>query len=76
MEKAGFGKIQKLLEISEWERHHEIILTVKNLLELSRNPSLYTLPVIPHPFPIEVVESEHYVIANLLTLIPSSSSPT
>ena len=75
VEKAGFGKIQKLLEISEWERHHEILLTVKNLRELSRNPSPYTLPVIPCPLPIEVVEGEHYVITDLLTLIPGSSSP-
>ena len=76
MEKVGFGKIQKLLEISERERHHKILLTVKNLRELSHNPSPYTLPVIPRFLPIEVVEGEHYVITDLLTLIPSSSSTT
>ena len=75
VEKAGFGNIHKLLEISERERHHEILLTVKNLRELSRNPSPYTLPVIPHTLPTEVVEGEHYVIVDLLTLISSSSSP-
>ena len=74
VEKVGFGKIKKLLEISEQEQHHEIILTVKNLCELSCNPSPYTLPVIPHPLPIEVVEGEHYIIVDLLTLIPGSSS--
>ena len=62
MEKAGFKKIQKLLEIFEWERHHEILLTMKNLHELSHNPSPYTLLVIPCPLPIEIVEDEHYVI--------------
>ena len=76
MEKVGFGKIQKLLEISERERHHKILLTVKNLRELSHNPSPYTLPVIPRFLPIEVVEGEHYVITDLLTLISSSSSTT
>ena len=48
---------------------------MKNLRELSCNPSPYTLPAIPHPLPIEVVEGEHYVIADLLTLISGSSSP-
>ena len=76
MEKAGFKKIQKLLEISEWERHHEILLTVKNLHELSRNPSPYTLPVILHPLSIEIVEGEHYVITDLLTLVLGNLSLT
>ena len=75
MEKAGFKNIQKLLEISERERHHEIILTVRNLHELSRNPSPYILPVIPHPLSIEIEEGEHYVIADLLNLALGSSSP-
>ena len=75
VEKAGFKNIMKLLEISERERHHEILLTVKNLHELSRNPFPYTLPVIPRPLPTEVVEGEHYVIVDLLTLVPGSSSP-
>ena len=75
VEKAGFKKIQKLLEISERERHHKILLTVKNLCELSHNPSSYILPVIPRHLPTEVVEGEHYVIADLPTLVPGSSSP-
>ena len=64
-----------MLEISEWERHHEILLTMKNLRELSYNPSPYTLQVIPRPLPLEIVEGEHYVITDLLTLISSRSSP-
>ena len=75
MEKAGFKNIQKLLEISERERHHEILLTVRNLRELSRNPSPYILPVIPRPLPTEIEKGEHYVIVDLLNLSPSSSSP-
>ena len=75
MGKGSFKNIQKLLEISERERHHEILLTMKNLRELSRNPSPYVLSVIPCPLPSEIEEDEHYVIANLLNLAQGSSSP-
>ena len=75
MEKASFKKIQKLLEIFEREQHHEILLTARNLRELSRSPSPYISPIIPRPLPIEIVEGEHYVIANLLNLASGSSSP-
>ena len=75
MERASFEKIRKLLEISERERHHEVLLTLKNLGDLSRNPTLYNVTVIPCPLPIEIVEGEHYVTADLLNLLPGSSSP-
>ena len=75
MGKAGFKNIQKLQEISERERHHEILLTVRNLRELSRNPSPHILPVIPRPLPIEIEEGEHFSIADLLNLALGSSSP-
>ena len=65
------GKIEGLQE-----RHHEILLFAKNLLELSRSPSPYIIPVIPRPLPVEIVEGEHYVIADFLNLAPGSSSPT
>ena len=71
VERASIKKIQKLLEISEWERHHEILLTGRILRELSCSPSPY---IIPRPLPIEIVEGEHYVIADLLNLAPGSSS--
>ena len=74
MEKASFKKIQKLLSISERERHHKILLTARNLRELSRNPYPYIIPVIPHPLPTEIVEGEHYVIVDLLNLASGSSS--
>ena len=48
---------------------------MRNLYELSCNPSPYILPVIPRPLPIEIEEGEHYVIADLLNLAPGSSSP-
>ena len=75
VEKVSFKKIQKLLEIFEGERHHEILLTARNLHELSRSPSPYIIPVIPRPLPIEIVEGEHYVIVDLLNLAPGSLSP-
>ena len=75
MEKASFKKIQKLLEISERERHHEFLLTARNLRELSHSPSPYIIPVIPHPLPTKIVEGEHYVITDLPNLSPGRSSP-
>ena len=75
MEKASFKKIQRLIEISEREQHHEILLTAKNLRELSCSPSPYIILVILRPLPTEIVEGEHYVITDLLNLAPSSSSP-
>ena len=74
-EKASFEKIRKLLEISERERHHEVLLTLKNLNDLSCNPTPYSVPIIQHPLPTEIVEGEHYITVNLLNLLPGSSSP-
>ena len=76
VEKASFEKIQRLLEISEPERHHEILLTAKNLRDLSRSPFPYTIPIILLPLPIEIVEGKHYVIADLLNLASGNSSLT
>ena len=75
MEKVGFKNIQKLLEISKRERHHEILLTARNIYELSSNPFPYIFPVTPLPLPTEIVEGDHYIIADLLNLAPGSSSP-
>ena len=70
VEKASFEKIRKLLEISERERHHEVLLSLKNLGDLSRNPAPYNALVIPRPLPIEIVKGEHYLTTNLLNLLP------
>ena len=76
MEKSSFEKIQRLLKISERERHHAILLTTKNLRDLSSSPSPYIIPVIPCFLLAEIVEGENYVIVDLLNLAPSNSSPT
>ena len=75
VERASFEKIQRLLDISKKERNHEVILTVKNLHDLSHHPSPYIVPIIPHPLPLEIVEGEHFITVDLLNLISGSSSP-
>ena len=75
VERASFEKIQRLLENSEQERHHEVLLTFKNLHDLSCHPSPYNILIIPHPLPSKIVEGEHFVTTDLLNLIPGSSSP-
>ena len=74
VERASFEKIRRLLEISEQERHHEVLLIVKNLHDLSRHPSPYSVPIILLPLPLEIVEGEHFVTVDLLKLIPGNSS--
>ena len=75
MERTSFEKIRRLLEIFGQEQHHEVLLTVKNLHDLSHHLSSYSVQIIPRPPPSEIVEVEHFVIADLLSLIPSGSSP-
>ena len=75
VERASFEKIRRLLEITKQERHHEVLLTLKNLHDLSRHPYPYTVPIIPRPLPSEIVEGEHFITADLLNLIPGISSP-
>ena len=75
VERASFAKISRLLEILVQKRHHEVLLTVKNLHDLSRHPSPYSVPIIPRPLPSEIVEGEHFVTADLLSLILGGSSP-
>ena len=48
---------------------------MKNLHDLSRHPSPYSIPIISRSLPSEVVEGEHFVAADLLSLIPDSASP-
>ena len=68
-----FLNISRLLEIIERERN-ELLLSVKNLQELGSIPFTYIALVIPHSLPEESVRGEHFVLADLLKSIPSSSS--
>ena len=74
MEKASLKRIRRLLEIIEAKCNHKRLLSVKNLLELGASPFSYIIPVIPRSLPEELVMGEHFVLANLLKLILSSSS--
>ena len=76
VEKASLEKIHRLLEISKRERHYEVLLTLKNISNVRRNPTPYSLLIIPRPLPSEIVDGEHFVTANLLHLISSSVLPS
>ena len=73
VERSSFEKIHRLSEISEQERHYKVLLTLDNISAVRRNPTPYTLSVIPRPLPSDVVEGEHFVIANLRRLVSSST---
>ena len=66
--------IRRLLEITEAKRNHELLLTVKILRELGGCPSLYIILIVPCSLPFEVIEGEHFVIVDLLKLVPGGSS--
>ena len=66
--------IRRLLEITERELNHELLLFSKNLQELSATPFPYIVPVLLRPLPEELVKDEHFVLADLLKSIPGSSS--
>ena len=76
VEKSSFEKIRRLLEIFEQERHYKVLLTLDNISVVRRNPAPYTLPVIPRPLPSNIVEREHFVIADLRRLISSRARPS
>ena len=74
VEKSSIEKIRRLLEISEWERHYQVLLTQENISVVRKNPAPYTLPVIPRPLPSNVVEGEHFVLADVRHLAFGSVS--
>ena len=65
VEKLSIEKIRRLLEIFERERHYQVLLTRENISAVRHNPTPYTLPVIPRPLPSNVVEGEHFVLADV-----------
>ena len=76
VEKSSFEKILRLSEIFELERHYQVLLTPDNISAVRSKPAPYTLPVIPRPLPSEVVEGEHFVIADQRRLVSSSAHPS
>ena len=79
VEKASLEKIRRLLEVSEQERHYEVLLTLKNLADVIRSPTPYSLPIIPRSLPSKIVSKEHFVTTDLLDLLagrtPSTENP-
>ena len=74
VEKSSIEKIRQLLEISEGERHYQVLLTQENISAVRRDSAPYTLPIIPRPLPSNVVEGEHFMLANVWRLASSSAS--
>ena len=74
MEKTRLDRIRRLLEITEKERNHKLLLSIKNLQELGASPFPYIVPVIPRLLPEKLIKGEHFILADLLKSIPGSSS--
>ena len=73
-EKSSIEKIHRLLEISDRERHYQVLLTRENVSAVRNNSAPYTLPVIPRPLPVNVVEGEHFVLTDVRRLASGGSS--
>ena len=74
MEKASLDRIKLLLEITEGERNHELLLSMKNLHKFGASPFPYIVIVIPCPLQEKLIKGEHFVLVDLLKSIPGSSS--
>ena len=65
VEKASFARLNKLFEISAAERHHETLLTARNLLAVVRESQAYIINILPRKLPKKVVPREHYILKDL-----------
>ena len=74
VEKPSFEKIRRLLEVSERECHCKVMPTPENISVVRYNPTPYSLPIIPRPLPSDVVEREHFVVADLRRLVSRGAS--
>ena len=76
VEKASLEKIRRLLEVFKQKRHCEVLLTLKNLADVRRSPAPYSLPIIPRPLPVEIMDGEHFVTSDLLSLLAGRAPST
>ena len=74
VEKARLDCLNRLLEIIEREHNHEPLLSMRNLQELGASPFPYIVPILPRQLSAKLVKGENFIIVDLLTLIPGSSS--
>ena len=65
VEKMSFVRLNNLFEITTAERHHETLLTTRNLLAVVREPQAYVINILPRKLPKKVVPREHYVLKDL-----------
>ena len=73
VEKASLEKIRRLLEVFEQERHYEVLLTLKNLADVRLSPAPYSLPIILRSLPLEIVDGEHFITSDLLSLFAANA---
>ena len=66
-------RIRRLLEITEREHNHELLLFSKNLQELGVSPFPYIVPFLLCLLLEELVKGEHFILTDLLNSIPGSS---
>ena len=43
---------------------------------MRQNPAPYSLPIIPRPLPSEIVDGEHFVTTDMISLIAGNASPS
>lgn len=67
VEKASFDRLNKLFVISSSERHHQTLLTSKNLLAVVRESQSYIIPILPCLALKVLVSGEHHVLNDLLS---------
>ena len=65
VEKASFTRLNSLFEIVAAERHHETLLTARNLLVVAREPQPYVVNILPGKLPKKVIPGEHYILKDL-----------
>ena len=68
--------MSKILEVSEQERHCEVLLTLKNLADVKRSPTPYSVSIIPRSLPSEIVGGEHFVTTDLLDFLAGCTLST
>ena len=73
MKKVSLDRNRWLLEITEGELNHELLLSVKNLHKLGANPFLYIVPIVPYLLPEELTKGENFVLVDLLKSIPGQA---
>nr|CAN72789.1 hypothetical protein VITISV_025818 [Vitis vinifera] len=65
VEKASFDRLNKLFKITTIERHHQTLLSARNLLAVVQEPQPYVLNIFLRQLPKVVVPGEHFVLKDL-----------